>query len=153
MRNVITICAFAVIVLLMSGIVSASAVNEQIEDVDLATWVGDYTSGQGETLVAVTDISGPGVRFQVSTPTSTSGWFKIGISDDYPIDHIYGFPWNPGVPGFADWTGYTDYHLHLKNNSTSGYINVKIFCITRIAGDWNASGDVWLARGHPQLEQ
>jgi len=75
MRSVITIVA----VLLMCGISSANVVNNEIEDADLATWVEDYDSGQGETIVAVTDISGPGVRFQASTPTSTSGWTTTAV--------------------------------------------------------------------------
>ena len=112
-----------VIGLFALGVASAAFgqdVNEEMEDVDIATWVYDYSSGT-ETLDTVTDIAGPGVRYEVSS-TASSGWIKIGISDDYPVAHIYGFPYNPSTPGWCDWTGYTHYRLRFENNHASQWV-------------------------------
>ena len=144
MKKSILLCVLSV-TLCTPALVFAAAVNEQIEDVDLATWVEDYDAGT-ETLDSVTNIPGPGVRYQVST-TATTGWWKIGISDDYPVAHIYGFGWNSVHPGFAVWTEYSEYSLSIRNNHATGYVYVKAYFATRSVGDWHDCGGVWLAPG------
>ena len=137
-----------VVTLCVPTFVLATAVNEEIEEVDLATWVEDtkLDTDNTETLDSVVDIPGPGVRYKAST-TVGSGWFNIGISDDYPVAHIYGFPWNSSHPGFADWSGYTEYELHFRNNNATGYVYVTVYYTTMTSGNWHESSGGWLAPG------
>ena len=144
MKHIISVLALAIVLSAVPSAVRAQFVNEDVSDAAMAAEFSHNYDGTS-TLDAVTDIAGPGVRFQAS-PTVGSGSWKIGISDDYPVSGTYGFPQNGSVSGWGDWSGYTAYQLHFLNNGP-GWVYAKVYFNTTSSGYYNSSGGIWIAPG------
>ncbi|MCK4548164.1 MAG: right-handed parallel beta-helix repeat-containing protein, partial [Candidatus Eisenbacteria sp.] len=147
MSKILGVWAMVLLLASVPGVASAQFVNEDMPDANLANWARDHHEGDNTTLDTVTDIAGPGVRYEVSTDATTTGLWKIGIADDWPIDDGYGFPlWEAPTGQAGDWSTHTAYQLAFINNSSSDWVFVKGYYKTSW-WTWNETASNWVAPG------
>ena len=100
-----------------------SLVVESVFDVCLslsdAELGGQFAKEWGPAGVTITDIQGPGVRFDFTGLSSVSG---TGVGDNFPVSGLAGGAWKDYGSGFSgpyDFRAYTGYKLAFKNVGTS----------------------------------
>jgi len=111
-----------------SIVVSATTPSDVVltlSDAELSTQFAKETGPA--TLTAVTDIPGPGVRFDFTGLSSSTGTV---VGDNFPVSGLAGGAWKDYGSGFAgpyDFSGYARYVLLFNNvGTTTVKINLKI---------------------------
>lgn len=105
-----------------------------LQDAEMAT---KFNEGWGPATVVITDVAGPGVRFDYTGLTS-SGTAKC---DGFPIDSLAGGS-DDGHGGYGDFTGYTHYKMRFTNVGTSP-VTVNLFMNTGFAADGAGYDTYW----------
>ena len=111
------ILALIMIIALSTGILTAFSFAKKettltLTDSELGTQFGPLF-GPG-VVTAITDVPGPGVRFDFSGLTSTG----TAVSDNYPVSKMAGGDLD-GIGGYGDFRRYTQYRLIFTNVGTS----------------------------------
>jgi len=95
-----------------------------LPDAELATC---FTQETGPATVSIFDITGPGVRFDFSGLSTSTGTV---VGDAFPVNALAGGAYKDYGSGFSgpyDFTGYARYSLVFKNvGTTSVTVNVKM---------------------------
>lgn len=118
------VCGNGIGSLVVSAIIPADQV-VSLSDAELSTQFGKET-GPG-TVTAITDIAGPGVRFDFTGLTASVGTV---VGDSFPVSVLAGGAWKNYGSGFAgphDFSAYSRYSLAFTNVGASPVtINLKM---------------------------
>lgn len=119
------IAILASLLVLAAATASASAATLTLGDDELSA---EFAKEYGPAAVAITDVAGPGVQFDLSGLTNAG----TGVGDNFPVSEKAGGAYKNYWSGFStygDFSGYDDYKMTFSNNGECG-LSVALFVNT-----------------------